>query len=40
MSGLIWAPHMKSVGGKRRIPAAPSALASRARRTASWVPSV
>src|SRR5262245_1043575 len=39
MSGLSWAPHMKSVGGKTSTPAAPALRASRARSTASWVPS-
>ena len=39
MSGLCWAPHMKSVGGKTSRPAAPAALASRASSTASRVPS-
>src|SRR5262249_24101245 len=38
MSGLSWAPHMKSVGGKTSTPAAPAARASRARSTASCVP--
>ena len=39
MSGLSWAPHMKTVGGKIRRPEAPAALASRASSMASWVPS-
>ena len=39
MSGLSWAPHMNSVGGNTSTPAAPAARASRARSTASAVPS-
>src|SRR5262245_36856914 len=39
MSGLSWAPHMNKVGGKTRTPAAPAVRASRARSTASCVPS-
>ncbi len=39
MSGLICAPHMKSVGGKTSSPVAPAARASRASSTASSVPS-
>src|SRR6516225_1013216 len=39
MSGLSWAPHMKSVGGNTSTPAAPAARASRARSTASGEPS-